>query len=122
MGPGLSYKTIIIDLYDYHRVELLWQHGITNLDQISQLSRLSKRVVHQYIDLLPEKTRKGKNHSHSKPQFTILPFVRRNGSGLCRGATRRGIPGLTRVIRWAQLPSGSLRLPFLFQITLVTMP
>jgi hypothetical protein len=48
-------------IHDYHRVELLWQHGITNLDQISQLSRLSKRVVHQYIDLLPEKFKKGKN-------------------------------------------------------------
>ena len=49
-----------VDRYiaDYHRVELLWQHGITDLDQIVKLSRLSKRVAHQYIDLLPEKVRK----------------------------------------------------------------
>lgn len=49
-----------VDRYiqDYHRVELLWQHGITDLIQISQLSRLSKRVAQQYIDLLPEKVKK----------------------------------------------------------------
>ena len=48
-----------VDRYirDYHRVELLWKHGITDLDQISQLSRLSRRVAHQYIDLLPDKIR-----------------------------------------------------------------
>jgi len=34
------------------------QHGITDLDQISQLARLSKRVIQQYIDLLPDKTKK----------------------------------------------------------------
>lgn len=45
-------------IHDYHRVELLWKHGITDLDQISQLSRLSKRVAQQYIDLLPQKLRK----------------------------------------------------------------
>lgn len=44
-------------IYDYHRVELLWKHGITDLDQISHLSRLSKRVVQQYVDLLPDKIR-----------------------------------------------------------------
>jgi hypothetical protein len=36
---------------------MLWQHGITDLDQISQLTRLAKRVVHQYVDLLPQKVR-----------------------------------------------------------------
>jgi len=40
---------------DYHRVEMLWQHGIFDHDQIGQLTRLSKRVAQQYIDLLPEK-------------------------------------------------------------------
>ncbi len=34
------------------------QHGITDLDQISQLARLSKRVIQQYIDLLPDKIKK----------------------------------------------------------------
>jgi len=67
LTPEIAIKTKhskeAVDRYihDYHRVELLWQHGITDLDQISQLSRLSKRVIHQYIDLLPEKLRKGKN-------------------------------------------------------------
>ena len=46
-----------VDRYikDYHRVETLWKHGITDLDKIAQLTRLSKRVAQQYIDLLPEK-------------------------------------------------------------------
>ena len=49
-----------VDRYikDYHRVETLWEHGITDLHDISNLSRLSKRVVVQYIDLLPEKIKK----------------------------------------------------------------
>lgn len=59
--PEIALKTKhsneAVDRYirDYHRVEILWKHGITNLDQISQLTRLSKRVVQQYVDLLPEK-------------------------------------------------------------------
>jgi Protein of unknown function (DUF1670) len=46
-----------IDRYikDYHRVEILWNHDIKDPDKISHLSRLSKRVVQQYIDLLPAK-------------------------------------------------------------------
>ena len=36
-------------------ISRLW---VTDLDQISQLTRLSKRVVQQYIDLLPEKVLK----------------------------------------------------------------
>jgi len=80
MGPGLSHKSIILDLYfkgysftdielktnhskeavdryikDYHRVEILWNHDIKDPDKISHLSRLSKRIVQQYIDLLPAK-------------------------------------------------------------------
>ncbi|MCI0531910.1 MAG: DUF1670 domain-containing protein, partial [candidate division Zixibacteria bacterium] len=49
-----------VDRYirDYHRVEILWKHGITDLDRISQLTRLSKRVIQQYVDLLPDKVRK----------------------------------------------------------------
>ena len=45
---------------DYHSVEILWKHGITTLEQISRLSRLSKRVAAQYVDLLPEKLRRKK--------------------------------------------------------------
>lgn len=64
LTPEIASKTQhskeAVDRYiaDYHRVELLWQNGITDLDQIVKLSRLSKRVAHQYIDLLPEKLRK----------------------------------------------------------------
>ena len=66
LTPEIARKTHhsaeAVDRYirDYHRVELLWKHGITDLDQISQLSRLAKRVAHQYIDLLPEKIRTAK--------------------------------------------------------------
>jgi len=71
LTPEIAIKTKhskeAVDRYihDYHRVETLWKHGITNLDQISQLTRLSKRVVQQYIDLLPDKVRKN-NHCNKK--------------------------------------------------------
>ena len=61
--PEIALKTNhsneAVDRYirDYHRVQILWEHGITTLDKISQLSRLSKKVIQQYIDLLPEKVR-----------------------------------------------------------------
>jgi hypothetical protein len=61
LTPDIAVKTNhskeAVDRYirDYHRVELLWKHGIKQLDQISQLTRLSKRVVQQYVDLLPDK-------------------------------------------------------------------
>ena len=61
LTPEIAVKTNhskeSVDRYikDYHRVETLWKHGITDLDQISQLSRLSKRVAQQYVDLLPDK-------------------------------------------------------------------
>jgi DNA-binding NarL/FixJ family response regulator len=61
--PEIAFKTNhsneSVDRYirDYQRVQLLWQHGVTSIDQISQLSRLSKKVVQQYIDLLPDKVR-----------------------------------------------------------------
>ena len=59
--PEIAMKTKhsneAVDRYirDYQRVEILWENGITNLDQIAQLTRLSKRVVQQYVDLLPDK-------------------------------------------------------------------
>ncbi len=64
LTPEIAVKTKhskeAVDRYirDYHRVEILWKHGITDLDKISQLTRLSKRVVHQYVDLLPDKLKK----------------------------------------------------------------
>lgn len=59
--PEIAMKTKhsceAVDRYirDYQRVQILWQNHITNLDQIAQLTRLSKRVVKQYVDLLPDK-------------------------------------------------------------------
>lgn len=61
LTPDIALKTNhskeAVDRYikDYHRVELLWKHNITDPTQIAQLARLSKRVVQQYIDLLPVK-------------------------------------------------------------------
>ena len=61
LTPDIALKTNhskeAVDRYikDYHRVELLWAHGIKDPDKIAHLSRLSKRVVLQYIDLLPAK-------------------------------------------------------------------
>ena len=69
LTPDIAVRTKhskeAVDRYirDYHRVEILWNHDIKNLDQISQLTRLSKRVVQQYIDLLPEKILKNKKLS-----------------------------------------------------------
>lgn len=64
LTPDIALKTNhskeAVDRYikDYHSVEILWKHQITDLDQISQLTRLSKRIVHQYVDLLPAKLKK----------------------------------------------------------------
>lgn len=61
LTPDIALKTNhskeAVDRYikDYHRVEILWNHDIKDHDKISHLSRLSKRVVQQYIDLLPAK-------------------------------------------------------------------
>jgi len=59
--PEIASKTNhskeVLDRYikDYHKVETLWKHGISDLDDISRLTRLSKRVAQQYLDLLPVK-------------------------------------------------------------------
>lgn len=71
LTPEIALKTNhskeAVDRYikDYHRVELLWKHQITDLDQISKLARLSKRVVQQYIDLLPEKVKNSISRNNS---------------------------------------------------------
>lgn len=74
LTPEIAVKTKhskeAVDRYirDYHRVEILWKHGITDIDEISQLTRLSKRVAQQYIDLLPDKIYKiiSKNKNKEK--------------------------------------------------------
>lgn len=77
LTPEIAIKTNhaaeSVDRYikDYHRVELLWKHGLTDLDQISQLARLSKRVVQQYIDLLPDKIRSVKQHLQIEKELDI---------------------------------------------------
>ena len=53
-------------------VEQLRNHGITDLDQISQLGRLSKRVAHQYVDLLPDKIRKVKPRKRPTDPMDVL--------------------------------------------------
>jgi hypothetical protein len=71
LTPDIALKTNhakeSVDRYirDYHRVETLWKHGITDLEQISKLSLLSKRVAQQYIDLLPDKLRRGASNINS---------------------------------------------------------
>lgn len=70
----INHSKEAVDRYirDYHRVELLWKHDITDLHQISHMSRLSKRVVQQYIDLLPEKLKKlSKNKAAENSQNSI---------------------------------------------------
>jgi hypothetical protein len=66
LTPAIATKTNhskeAVDRYikDYHKVETLWMHGITELQQISHLSHLSVRVAQQYVDLLPQKLRRHK--------------------------------------------------------------
>lgn len=74
--PEIAMKTKhsneAVDRYirDYQRVEILWQNDITKINQIAQLTRLSPRVVQQYVDLLPNKIRnsisKNKNLESTK--------------------------------------------------------
>jgi len=59
LTPEIVLKTNhskeVVDRYikDCHKVETLWQHGITDFDEISQLTRLSEKVAQQCVDLLP---------------------------------------------------------------------
>jgi len=61
--PEIALKTKhsneAVDRYirDFQRVQILWQNDITKIDQIAQLTRLSPKVVQQYVDLLPDKIR-----------------------------------------------------------------
>jgi len=38
---------------DFEAVRTVVNHGITDIDEIVQITKLSKRVVQQYLDLLP---------------------------------------------------------------------
>jgi len=82
LTPDIALKTNhskeAVDRYikDYHKVETLWMHGITDLDETSLLTRLSKKVVQQYIDLLPTKLKNSmsKNIGKETELTTQLPF------------------------------------------------
>ena len=73
--PDIACKTNhskeAVDRYikDYHKVETLWQHGITDLDDISKLTRLSKRVAQQYLDLLPAKLKNSLSMNNQNSTF-----------------------------------------------------
>ena len=72
LTPDIATKTNhskeAVDRYikDYHKVETLWLHDITDLDEISQLTRLSKRVAQQYVDLLPTKLKNSMSKNNEK--------------------------------------------------------
>jgi hypothetical protein len=81
LTPDIAVKTNhskeAVDRYirDYHRVEMLWKHGIGDMHQISQCTRLSKRVVQQYVDLLPEKicrNRSGQSRDDAVVENNVL--------------------------------------------------
>lgn len=82
LTPDIAMKTNhskeAVDRYikDYHKVETLWNHGINDLDQISQLTRLSKKVAQQYVDLLPTKLKNSmsKNNENETELTTQLHF------------------------------------------------
>lgn len=86
LTPEISIKTNhskeAVDRYikDYHKVETLWCHGITDLDQISHLAHLSKRVAQQYIDLLPAKLKPYKEQIN-KNVDNNYHFMNMNSSG-----------------------------------------
>ncbi|MGC9363591.1 MAG: DUF1670 domain-containing protein [Fidelibacterota bacterium] len=67
LTPEIATKTNhskeAVDRYikDFHRVKLLWENNIRDPEKMAQVARLSKRVVQQYIDLLPNKSRFSKN-------------------------------------------------------------
>jgi len=77
LTPDIAMKTNhskeAVDRYikDYHKVETLWMHGITDLDETSQLTRLSKRVALQYVDLLPTKLKNSMSKNIEKEDNLI---------------------------------------------------
>ena len=81
LTPDIAMKTNhskeAVDRYikDYHKVETLWMHGITDLDEISQLTRLSKKVAQQYVDLLPTKLKNSMSkNSEKETELTTQPL------------------------------------------------
>lgn len=72
LTPDIAMKTNhskeAVDRYikDYHKVETLWMHGISDINEITLLTRLSKRVAQQYIDLLPTKLKNSMSKNKGK--------------------------------------------------------
>lgn len=60
LTPTIASKTNhskeAVDRYikDFESVRTVIGHGITELDEIAQVTKLSKKVVKQYVDLLPQ--------------------------------------------------------------------
>jgi predicted transcriptional regulator len=61
LTPAIAKKTNhskeAVDRYirDFEAVRTVFSHGITTLDTIAHITHLSKRVVQQYLDLIPKK-------------------------------------------------------------------
>ncbi len=93
LTPEIATKTHhskeAVDRYikDYHKVETLWQHDITSLDQISHLSHLSKKVVRQYIDLLPSKLKLCKDQSKNSVDKNESKVFKSNSDETEAGST-----------------------------------
>ena len=67
LTPEIASKTNhskeAVDRYikDFQRVKLLWENDIRDPENMANVARLSKRVIQQYVDLLPNKSRFSKN-------------------------------------------------------------
>lgn len=91
----INHSKEAVDRYirDYHRVELLWKHDITNLHEISHMTRLSKRVVQQYIDLLPNKLKKLSKNKQTKNSKNLIDSYPQNELFPTSGETEAGSAG-----------------------------
>lgn len=79
LTPTIASKTNhskeAVDRYirDFEAVRTVYQHGITELDQIVHITKLSKRVTQQYLDLIPEKNKLTKSKQMTISQIQQQP-------------------------------------------------
>jgi len=97
IGRKTDHSNEAVDRYirDYQRVQMLWEHGVTDMDQISQLIRLSKRVVQQYIDLLPDKLKNkvSKNSQNNLHQEQLMDIFNLTGETETGSAEEQPVQG-----------------------------
>lgn len=97
IGRKTDHSNEAVDRYirDYLRVQMLWEHGVTDMDQISQLIRLSKRVVQQYIDLLPDKFKNkvSKNSQNNLHQEQLVDIFNLTGETETGSAEEQPVQG-----------------------------